>query len=51
MMAGVNNAKDYYTIMGFGRQDPTDGSPIIYDSLLQGGIVAVYYLGITLSPS
>jgi len=49
MMAGVNNAKDYYTIMGFGRQNP-DGSPDIYDSLLQGGIVAVYYLGITLSP-
>lgn len=44
-MAGVNNAQDYYTLMGFGRQDPTDGSPIIYDSLLQGGIVAVYYLG------
>ncbi|KAK5947484.1 hypothetical protein PMZ80_001634 [Knufia obscura] len=45
MMAGVNNAKDYYTLMGFGRQNPEDGSPIIYDSLLQGGIVAVYYLG------
>lgn len=44
-MAGVNNAKDYYILMGFGRQNPEDGSPIIYDSLLQGGIVAVYYLG------
>lgn len=43
-MAGVNNAKDYYTIMGFGREAP-DGSPIIYNSLLQGGIVSVYYLG------
>lgn len=30
--------------MGFGRQAP-DGSPEIYDSLLQGGIVSVYYLG------
>lgn len=43
-MAGVNNAKSYYTLMGFGRQNP-DGSPQIYDALLQGGIVSVYYLG------
>lgn len=45
MMAGVNNASNYYTLMGFGRKDPTDGSPIIYDSLLQGGIVSIYYVG------
>lgn len=45
MMSGVNNAKDYYTLMNFGRQDPETGAPIIYDSLLQGGIVSVYYLG------
>lgn len=44
MMSGVNNAKDYYTIMGFGHEGP-DGAPVITDSLLQGGIVAVYYLG------
>lgn len=31
--------------MGFGREDPQTGAPIIYDSLLQGGIVSVYYLG------
>lgn len=43
-MAGVNNAKDYYTLMGFGREAP-DGSPQIYNALLQGGIVSVYYLG------
>lgn len=30
--------------MGFGRP-AADGSPIIYNSLLQGGIVSVYYLG------
>lgn len=35
---------DYYTIMGFGRKG-SDGSPIIYNSLLQGGIVSIYYLG------
>lgn len=43
-MAGVNNAKDYYTLMGFGTQNE-DGSPHVYDALLQGGIVSVYYLG------
>lgn len=31
--------------MGFARKDPTDGSPIVYNALLQGGIVSVYYLG------
>jgi MFS family permease len=45
MMAGVNNAKDYYTLMGFGYQDPETGAPVVTDSLLQGGIVSVYYLG------
>lgn len=44
MMAGVNNAPAYYTRMGFGREKP-DGSPDIFDPLLQGGIVSVYYLG------
>lgn len=43
-MAGVNNASNYYTTMQFGRKGE-DGAPIIYDSLLQGGIVSVYYLG------
>ena len=45
MMAGVNNAKDYYTLMGFAYQDPVTQAPVITDSLLQGGIVSVYYLG------
>jgi MFS family permease len=45
MMAGVNNAKDYYTLMGFGHQDPETGAPVITKTILQGGIVSVYYLG------
>ena len=43
-MAGVNNAPDYYKLMGFGREGE-DGAPLVYDALLQGGIVSVYYLG------
>ncbi|KAI4115826.1 MAG: hypothetical protein LQ345_003660 [Seirophora villosa] len=45
MMAGVNNASDYYTLMGFGYQDPETKDPVITNSILQGGIVSVYYLG------
>jgi MFS family permease len=48
MMAGVNNAKDYIELMGFGHVETIDGSvntPVITNSLLQGGIVSVYYLG------
>ncbi|RYP78061.1 hypothetical protein DL771_000754 [Monosporascus sp. 5C6A] len=45
MMGGVNNAKDYIDLMGFGHVDPATEEPIITDSLLQGGIVSVYYLG------
>ncbi|CAL8584397.1 hypothetical protein XPA_010000 [Xanthoria parietina] len=44
MMAGVNTAVEYYTRMGFAHPDE-NGEPIITDSLLQGGIVSVYYLG------
>ncbi|TIA74363.1 sugar transporter STL1 [Aureobasidium pullulans] len=44
MMGGVNTAYDYYTRMGFGHQGP-DGEPVVTNSLLQGGIVSVYYLG------
>ena len=41
MMGGVNNAKDYYQkTMKFGHPDPIDGSPVIDDTLLQGGIVS-----------
>lgn len=44
MMGGVNTAYDYYTLMGFGHRGP-DGGPVITNTLLQGGIVSVYYLG------
>ncbi|EZF91846.1 hypothetical protein H113_07335 [Trichophyton rubrum MR1459] len=48
MMGGVNNAKHYIELMGFGHTEAVNGSknsPVITDSLLQGGIVSVYYLG------
>lgn len=48
LMGGVNNAKDYIDLMGFGYTEDTEDDknvPIITDSLLQGGIVAAYYLG------
>lgn len=47
MMGGVNNAKDYIELMGIGYTTDVDGepTPVITDSLLQGGIVSVYYLG------
>jgi MFS family permease len=48
MMGGVNNAPDYINTMGFGYVETINGSkntPVITDSLLQGGIVSVYYLG------
>ncbi|EME40821.1 hypothetical protein DOTSEDRAFT_90925 [Dothistroma septosporum NZE10] len=44
MMGGVNNARDYIDLMRFGYVDEA-GDPVITDSLLQGGIVSVYYLG------
>jgi hypothetical protein len=37
MMGGVNNAKDYIDLMGFGYVDPVTNDPVITDSLLQGG--------------
>jgi MFS family permease len=43
-MGGVNTAYDYYTIMGFGHKGP-DGGVVVDDTLLQGGIISVYYLG------
>ncbi|KAI0393134.1 general substrate transporter [Xylariaceae sp. FL0594] len=45
VMGGVNNAKHYIDLMGFGYVDEATGDPVITDSLLQGGIVSVYYLG------
>ncbi|KAI8942378.1 hypothetical protein NX059_000453 [Plenodomus lindquistii] len=44
MMGGVNTAYHYYNLMGFGHKGP-DGGVVVTDTLLQGGIVAVYYLG------
>jgi MFS family permease len=45
MMGGVNTSADYATLMGYGHVDESTGKVIVDDSLLQGGIVAVYYLG------
>lgn len=47
-MGGVNNAKNYIDLMRFGYTINTEEDtnvPVITDSLLQGGIVASYYLG------
>jgi MFS family permease len=47
MMGGVNNARDYIDIMGLGYTIEKDGvpTPVITDSLRQGGIVSIYYVG------
>jgi MFS family permease len=47
LMGGVNNSKDYIDLMKFGYTKDVDGTPtpVVTNSLLQGGIVAVYYLG------
>ncbi|KAL1409221.1 hypothetical protein Q8F55_006054 [Vanrija albida] len=47
MMGGVNTSEDYIKRMGFGYTHMVDGhpTPVVTDSLLQGGIVSVYYLG------
>lgn len=44
MMGGVNDATDYVNTMKFGYVD-TAGDVVVTNSLRQGGIVAVYYLG------
>jgi MFS family permease len=47
MMGGVNNAAHYITTVEIGYTEIVDGipTPVITNSLRQGGIVAVYYLG------
>jgi MFS family permease len=47
LMGGVNTSKDYIDLMGFGYTEYVNGTmtPVVTNSLLQGGIVAVYYLG------
>ncbi|MCJ1407859.1 hypothetical protein MMC19_001930 [Ptychographa xylographoides] len=45
LMSGVNNTVNYYqTVMGFGHEG-RDGAPVIDNTLLQGGIISIYYLG------
>ena len=48
LMGGVNNSADYIGLMGFGYTETVDGDenlPVITNSLLQGGIVASFYVG------
>ncbi|KAF3056564.1 Sugar transporter STL1 [Daldinia childiae] len=44
MMGGVNSSPDYIYRMKFGYVDDT-GEPVVTDTLLQGGIMSVFYLG------
>ena len=46
-MGGVNNAEDYIKTMkiGYTRNDNGQHTPVITNSLRQGGIVAIYYVG------
>lgn len=44
MMGGVNESDDYVHTMGFGHVDD-NGKVVVTNALLQGGIVAIYYLG------
>ncbi|KFY54945.1 hypothetical protein V496_07139 [Pseudogymnoascus sp. VKM F-4515 (FW-2607)] len=44
MMGGVNQSPDYINLMKFGYVDDK-GVPVVTDTLLQGGIMAVFYLG------
>ncbi|KAK6405149.1 hypothetical protein LTR81_020056 [Elasticomyces elasticus] len=48
VMGGVNTARHYASLMGFGHYDESDGLVKVDDPLLQGGLVAVYYLPGTL---
>lgn len=43
-MGGVNESRDYIDLMGLGHVTD-EGNPVITDTLLQGGIMCVYYLG------
>ena len=44
MMGGVNQSPDYINLMKFGYVDDA-GIPVVTNTLLQGGIMAVFYLG------
>ncbi|VUC34880.1 unnamed protein product, partial [Clonostachys rosea] len=44
LMGGVNQSTDYIYRMSLGHLD-ADGSPVITKTLLQGGIMSIFYLG------
>ncbi|KAL1854435.1 hypothetical protein Daus18300_011455 [Diaporthe australafricana] len=44
LMGGVNQSIDYIYRMGLGHVDD-DGSPVITKTILQGGIMSIFYLG------
>lgn len=48
LMGGVNTTRDYAERMGFGHWDEDQNIVVVDKPLLQGGIVAVYYLPGTL---
>lgn len=48
LMGGVNTTQHYARTMGFGHFDAAEGIVKVDKPLLQGGIVAVYYLPGTL---
>ncbi|CAK7202174.1 hypothetical protein SEUCBS139899_004894 [Sporothrix eucalyptigena] len=45
MMGSVNDAKDYLETMKIGYIDTTTNTAVVANTLLQGGIMAAYYLG------
>ncbi|UNI20853.1 hypothetical protein JDV02_006902 [Purpureocillium takamizusanense] len=49
LMGGVNTTRDYAERMGFGHYSEERGLVVVDRPLLQGGIVAVYYLPGTLA--
>ncbi|XWX01381.1 hypothetical protein V2A60_009408 [Cordyceps javanica] len=49
LMGGVNTTRNYAETMGFGHWDEGQGIVVVDKPLLQGGIVAVYYLPGTLA--
>ncbi|GAB0135728.1 hypothetical protein EsDP_00004055 [Epichloe bromicola] len=48
LMGGVNTTRNYAELMGFGHWDEAQQIVVVDKPLLQGGIVAVYYLPGTL---
>ncbi|KID76213.1 Sugar transporter STL1 [Metarhizium brunneum] len=49
LMGGVNTTRNYAELMGFGHWDEQQQLVVVDKPLLQGGIVAVYYLPGTLA--